>query len=359
MISMDTYKELKQHCVTFNHAYYSLEKLVLLWSRQNKLLVREEQKHLSLEWDKGYPQDYFRFSAPSLMLHRMLTDDKMLKRFQTSQEKFMGSREKQVLTLLRERPAFWCFFTIKEIYDNDIMLIEDLFRGRSHLMHSPALCDQIRRKGLQKKNYLSLMIHNEPCLINIGLLRSYYLSKADMRFYCNFFDDEATLDRVINDHYNDFFTLDKIDSLPPAMYGEHEIRHTWQSFHLEEFDIKRLGNNWGSKHVGNQSRYDLGELDDAMNNIHHAESFSIGFSLIDSHIVRDNTSGEMGLMNNSEIGYALFAFLLRKAYPDLVLPQQPEISIPGALLSHIATLPCSLPWSTFETVITTVLQEKK
>ena len=303
------------------------------------------------------------------MLERVFTDVKMLKRIKNTQENFMVSREKQILALLLEKPAFWCFLTIKEIRENDFVLIEDLFRGETHLMYSPSLSLKKKVEGSQQKNYLALMIQEGNRIVNIGLLRRYSLSKSDMRFYCSLFagigfddsefDNETTLDEVISDHHNDFFTLDKIDSLPPAMYGEHEIRHTWQSFHLEEFDIKRLGNNWGSKHVGNQSRYDLGELDDAMNNIHHAESFSIGFSLIDSHIVRDNTSGEMGLMNNSEIGYALFAFLLRKAYPDLVLPQQPEISIPGALLSHIATLPCSLPWSTFETVITTTLQEKK
>ena len=208
------------------------------------------------------------------MLERVFTDVKMLKRIKNTQENFMVSREKQILALLLEKPAFWCFLTIKEIRENDFVLIEDLFRGETHLMYSPSLSLKKKVEGSQQKNYLALMIQEGNRIVNIGLLRRYSLSKSDMRFYCSLFagigfddsefDNETTLDEVISDHHNDFFTLDKVDAAITVMRGEHEQRHTWQPFSLEKFDIHRLGGTWKATHVGNQTRYDLVEMDEEM-----------------------------------------------------------------------------------------------
>lgn len=356
---MEITKEREQNYKAFDRAYENFEKFVFDWGTANKPLMREIQEHLHLEKNEEYLPDYFIYSAPALMLERILTDIKMLKRIKASQEKFMVSREKRVLELLLEKPAFWCFFAIKEILEDDFVLIEDLFRDETHLMHSPSLCLRKKNEGSEQKTYLSLMIYNGEGLVNIGLLRIYILSKSDMRFYCSRFagigfddsefDLETTLDEVISEHYNDFFTLDKKDAVVKKMYEEYEIRHTWQPFYLEEFDIDRLEGFWITTHMGEQTRYTLVDLyDDEKEDIPYGKLYYMNYLFMDGVILRDHASGEMGLINYSEISYKMFAAILQKAYPELGLPQQPEVSIPSRLLDHITEFDLNTPWKKFE-----------
>ncbi len=65
-------------------------------------------------------------------------------------------------------------------------------------------------------------------------------------------------------------------------------------------------------------------------------------------LARDNASGEMGFMTNSDPCHTLYATLLQRAYPELVLPQQPAISISGILFLLIIRLPVTLPWEKFK-----------
>ncbi|MBI9096474.1 MAG: hypothetical protein JEY71_16550 [Sphaerochaeta sp.] len=364
---MENNTELKQHSKTFYQAYEKLETYILVWSQQSKPLMREVKTQLLLEEDGEYLEGYFNYSASALVLQRVLTDVKMLKRIQRTQEKFMVRREKEILSLLIEKPAFWCFFTIKEVLDDEFILIEDLFRGNTHLMYAPTLILRKKIQGLQQANFLSLMIQDGECILNIALLRVYFLNSSDMLFYCSLFagiglegirftgigfDTETTLGDVINDHYNDFFTLDKVDAAITVMRGKHEQRHTWQPFSLEKFDIHRLGGTWTATHVGNQTRYDLVEMDEEMIKLPHARLWYFDLDLMDGLMVRDHNSGEMGLMNNSEISYSIFAATLQRAYPELVLPQQPEISIPVTLYFNIFNLDLTTPWEKFNEVRT-------
>ena len=353
---MEITKEFKQHCIAFSQAYERFEQLLFDWGVESKPLMREVKNHLLLERDGEYPLDYFRYSAPALMLHRVLTDGKMLKRFQNTQEKFMVSREKQVLSCLLERPAFWCFFTILEIYEEEYALIEDLYSGETHLMHSPNLCLRKRMDGSRPKSYLSLMMYTGQCLANIGLLRSYTLSKTDMCFYCSLFagsesDDETTLGEVINDHYNDFFVLDKTNATTRVMHGEYELRQTWQSFHLEDFDINRLGGTWTSTQVGALRKYTLVTHDQSIQDLPNGNMLSSDPPLMKALIVRDHDSGDMGFMTTSEPAHALYKALFEHAYPELALPQEPEVSIPTSLLFRIVDVGLPLPWGRFEVIM--------
>ncbi|HKM06641.1 MAG TPA: hypothetical protein VJ869_06595 [Sphaerochaeta sp.] len=65
-------------------------------------------------------------------------------------------------------------------------------------------------------------------------------------------------------------------------------------------------------------------------------------------VVRETNTGKMGLVTNSEPCHALFAALLKRAYPDLVLPQKPALSIPAKLFLLIIKVPVTLPWEKFK-----------
>lgn len=317
---MEIPKETIQRLLASNNAYESFEQHVLTWASGKKALMREANSILNVEDSKKYPPEYRSYTMLNYLLGNILTDTKMLNRVKTTQEKFMVSREKKVLEALLERPAFWCFFTIEEVYDDDFVTIEDLFSGETHLMHSPALCDRIKRYGDRCKTYISLMRHDGEFLSNIALLRQFTLSKADLIFYCHLFSDddlsdETILNEVINDNYAEFFTLDAISLLPPSMRGEHELKTTWQPFTLEEFDINRLEGTWKTVSVGTQTRYDLVALGEGLEELPYRELFATEPPLMAGMLARDNVTGEMGFMTNSEPCHALYAALLKRAYP--------------------------------------------
>ncbi len=353
MDHMEITKETKQRCIASNKAFESLEHHVFEWGTGNKVLFREAQRILDTENPGKYSVEYISYTRLNFLSGKILTDRKMLNRVKATQGNFMVSREKQVLEALLERPAFWCFFTIKEVHDDDFVTIEDLFSGKTHLMHSPALCDRIKRYGDRCKNYLSLMRHDGEFLSNIALLRQYTLSKEDLLFYCHLFaddelSDETSLNEVINDNYAEFFTLDAISLLPPSMHGDHELKTTWQPFTLEEFDITRLEGTWETVSVGDQVRYDLVELEEGLDDLPYRELFDTEPPLMAGMLARDSAIGEMGFMTNSEPCHALYAALLHRAYPHLVLPQVPAVSIPARLFLHIIELPVTLPWEKFK-----------
>jgi len=318
--------------------------------------MREVKTQLLLEEDGEYLEGYFNYSPSALVLQRVLTDVKMLKRIQNTQEKFMVRREKEILALLIEKPAFWCFFTIKEVLDEEFVLIEDLFRGNTHLMYAPSLILRKKMQGLQQVNFLSLMIQDGECILHIALLRVYFFNRTDMLFYCSLFagigfDNETTLGEVINDHYNDFFTLDKVETGQKLMRQGHERRQTWQPFTLEAFDTDRLAGDWMATNLGGQTRYDLIDLDEEIEKLPHAQLLSSDRSVVYGFIVRDHTTGEMALMTESDTTYETFSALLQKAYPELALPQHPEVSIPINLYDNITDLGLTVPWGKFEAVM--------
>ncbi len=358
---METNNELKQHSKTFSQAYEKFETYILEWSQQSKPLMKEVKTLLLMEEEEEYLEGYFNYSPSALVLQRVLTDVKMLKRIQNTQEKFMVRREKEILALLIEKPAFWCFFTIKEVLDEEFVLIEDLFRGNTHLMYTPSLIFRKKMQGLQQVNFLSLMIQDGECIMNIALLRVYFFSRDDMLFYCSLFadigfagigfDNETTLGEVINDHYNDFFTLDKVETGAKLMRQGHERRQTWQPFTLEEFDTDLLAGDWMATNLGDKTRYDLIGLDEEIETLPHAQLLSSDRGVVYGFVLRDHTTAEMALMTDSDTTYETFSALLQKAYPELALPQHPEVSIPINLYENITDLGLTVPWEKFESVM--------
>jgi hypothetical protein len=200
-------------------------------------------------------------------------------------------------------------------------------------------------------NLLSLMMDWGGYLSNIGLIRPYYLSSSDMRFYASRFDKSSGLDTIIRGHYTKFFSVDKLCETPPKMQGEYEIKHTWQPFTLQEFDITRLGGTWVITQEGNQTMYDIEKLEKHIKALYPKEMFDTDLPLLAALIVRDHASGEMGLSTTSDVSYELFSAMLQKAYPELVLPQQPEVSIPYSLMFHIDDLGLPVPWKNFQNLM--------
>ncbi|MDA3835616.1 MAG: hypothetical protein PF495_19765, partial [Spirochaetales bacterium] len=148
----------------------SLEKIILEWCTENKQLKRVVHTYLAHEKDGDSPPEYIKLSTMTLFLSKVLTTTNMLKRIQNTQEKYMVSREKQVLARLFERPAFWCFFAIKEVHGDDFLTIEDLLSGETHLLYSPILCSREKMPGIPINNLLSLMMDWGGYLSNIGLI---------------------------------------------------------------------------------------------------------------------------------------------------------------------------------------------
>lgn len=353
MSAMEITKEIKQRLIASDNAFMSFEHHVFEWGTKQKRLMREAKTILSQDQAKHFPENYLSYTRLNYLESKILTDEKMLNRVKATQEPFMVSREKQILAKLIERPAFWCYFTVQEIHGDDFVTIKDLFSGKTHLMHSPALCDKVQKIDTRCKYFLSLMRHDGDALGHVAILRAYSLSKADFLFYCSLFadsepDEELSLETIINAHYADFFTLDNLMQVAPTMRGEHELKTTWQPFTLGEFDITCLEGTWNTVPLGSQTRYDLVTLGKGLDDLPYRRLFDISPPLMAGMLVRDNDSGEMGFMTNSEPCHALFAALLKRAYPLLELLQIPIVSIPAKLFLLIIKVPVTLPWEKFK-----------
>ncbi len=305
---------------------------------------------MALEEEGSFPE-YYEASAYTYLLSHSLTDSKALKRLRKQYEAALNPESKQVLSSMIGHPAYWSFFSVEEIHDDDFFTIEDLLSGETHQLYSARLSDLASDPLIRDKHFLSLVYSNGECLQVAGVLRFNSLSASDFRFYCSLFHhkgaaslDEATLKGVINRNYLEFFKLDSISLVSEHIQGDETLKQMWQPFTLQEFDIKALGGVWGSVAVDNQIKYTFTEPDEAMGLAHGGLLFS-DYLKMECFIVRDKKTGAMGLSASTDIAYAFQAALLNHTYPNLSLPDKPSVSISTPLAMLLMDMDIEVPWS--------------
>lgn len=338
----------KEICKAFSKGYEEVDDLIMNWGRENKSLNKDLKKIKALDTNARYPAGYGNMSAGNYLLGLVLTDPAMLEKLYKKHLPTLGEKGKQVCSYWKEHPAYWQYFSIKEVLKDDFLTIVDLLGGQESLLYSPGISSMQKKGDSRGKHYLCLMLPNGVCLQTAGIIRYNSLSVSDFLFYCDLFAPGESLNTVINTHYSEFFALDEISTLPVVMHRGSEVLYTWQPFTLESFDLALLGGEWYTKEIGNQVRYSLQEPDASMMTVPNgnllAEDFpSMGFSLY-----RDTKTGAMAINTNALDSYAIIASLLERAYPTLALPKQPEVAISMALFSLLADMDLDLPWSLFK-----------
>jgi len=320
------------------------------WGRDNKDLKKPLQEIMALDNNARYPAGYGNMSAGNYLLSLVTTVPKAIKKLYTKHEAVLTDQCRKVFGQLKETPAFWCFYEIKEELEKDFMTIIDQLTGMEYLLYSPGVAGMQKSGGSRDKHYLTLMLPNGECLQTAGVIRYNSLTRSDFNFYRNLFEPYGNLDSVINTYYPKFFMLDEISTMPTVAHRGNLVLYTWQEFTLKDFDIALLGGEWAITEEGNQISYSLSKPDTHMMEVPHGELLEVDFPAMSFTLYRDTSTGSMAINTTALASYSIIASLLTRAYPDLVLPKTPKVAISMALSSLLLRMDLDLPWSKFKTI---------
>ena len=348
-------KELLQHCKAFEQGYEDIGLLIYEWMKDNKSHKKTCKAILAQKEGGTQPPEYYQASSLNYLLSHTITDAKALKRFQNKHEPVLPPRAKQVAATMIEHPAYWSFFSVEEMRDESLFTIVDLLTEEKHLLYSRRLPDLLSDPRIKGKHFLSLVFSNGECLHSAGILRFNALSVSDLQFYCSLFSDDAlgpeTLRTIINENYAEFFALDTISFFPKQYYESHELQQIWQPFTLDEFDITRLGGEWETVEIEDQIKYNLLEPDEGMRSLPNGKLLFTDYNLMEGQLLRDLTTGEMGLSTATDKAYLFFTRLLSRAYPELTFPKKPAVAISLPLAVLLTNMERDLPWSHFKDIM--------
>lgn len=343
-------KAIKEVCKAHNKAFKEFEQYVMDWGRSTKSLQKNIQEILALNNNPEYPKGYGGMSTGNYLLSLILTDPKAIKKLYAKHEAALSAATKQIVLFWKENPAFWCFFTIKEILGDDFLTIEDLLRGEEHLLYSPGVCGMQKSGESRGKHYLVLMLPNGECLQTAGIIRFFSLSKSDLNLYCDLFDPDEDLEPIINKHYSKFFMLDTISTLPQIGHRGYPVQYVWQEFTLKDFAVGRLSGKWVTKELGNLSQYAFDAPDESMRSLPNGELLFPEDPMMGATLYRNNDTGVMGLTTNTKASYTIFQALFNQVYPELDIPEEPAIAISMSLLTLVDRMGFALPWMQFKEI---------
>lgn len=359
-------QELVQHCEAFEMGYAEVGLLVHEKAKDNKAF-KKTHKAILAQWEGGSrPLEYYDASALNYMQSYIFTDTKALKRILREHEAFILPIAVEVLSFMIEHPAYWSFFSVEEILDDDFFTIEDLLTEEKNLLYSPRLTELQSHPHIKGKHFLTLVYSNGECLHTAGVLRFNALPVSDLHFYCSLFHhgpdttlDATMLKDVINKHYLEFFKLDTIGHAPEPKQGSQTLKQMWQPFTLKEFDIADLGGTWDVVTLGDQIKYNIIEPDETMWLLPHGELLYSEFLVMEGMLVRDVKTGAMGLSTGTSTAYTFNSALLKRSYPNLALPEKPSVSISIPLALLLMDMDIEVPWSHFKEILFTPNQTVK
>ena len=343
-------KELLQHCKAFEQGYEDIGLLIYEWMKDNRSFKKTCKAILDQGEGGPHPPEYYQASSLNYLLSYIITDAKALKRFQNKHEAVMLPKAKQVAASMIEHPAYWSFFSVVEDHKDNFFTIVDLLTQQEHQLYSRRLPDLLSDPRIKGKHFLSLVFSNGECLHSAGILRFNALSVSDLQFYCSLFSDDA-LGTIINENYIEFFALDTICFFPKQYYESHELQQIWQPFTLERFDITELGGEWETVEIEDQIKYNLLEPDERMRSLPNGKLLFTDYNMMEGQLVRDLTTGEMGLSTATDKAYLFFTRLLSRSYPNLTFPKNPAVAISLPLSMLLMNMEKELPWSPFKEII--------
>lgn len=159
------------------------------------------------------------------------------------------------------------------------------------------------------------------------------------------------LKAILGKHFTKFWKVDSIATLPLVKHNSYTMGFGWQPFTLPEFSIKKLPGSWVSLSLGDQQKFYLEKPDKSMHTLPNGNLLESDAPAMAGSIVRDTTTGEMGLATNSEIAYPFYASVLQSSYPSLQLPKKSSVFISAALRSVSNKMDLPFPWKKFIDII--------
>ena len=347
---MNNYQELEKHCKSFTKGFESIKQYALDFATSRKPI----KKGMEEIWGSGPDKIAMEYELQNgflFMIAEVFQSPKMLKQIQTQHEAELTTLGRQVLTFWQENPAFWCYFTVKGHLSGDFWTIEDRMNGQEHILHSKGISTMQKWKDSEDLSFLCIMQPNGKCLQTVGMLKQYRLPVSDFLFYCTLFKPEESLQEILHKHFVKFFTVDKVGSVPPLKKNSYETGFGWQPFTLPQFDIERLGGLWFSTTLATQEKYTIHCIDTTMLDLPNIKVFETAPKAMTCAIFRDNVTGEMGLLTNTEVAYAFHSTLLNRSYPELKLPEKSAYFISLALQLIVSVIDVPAPWKIFEEIM--------
>lgn len=344
-------KEIKKTCELFDKAYYSYNEYIFDWIEDKTTIIKTVNEIFSKSIGIDLPEDYWIDQAALYTDGQLLTDPKTIKKIRKETEGFMPSEARKSLAYWMRNPGFWCFYAITETLGDDFFTIEDLVTGDAHLMHSSPITFLQTKSAAKNKNYLSLMLPNGSCLQTIGFPKFFSLPASDLQFFFSLFSPGLDLGPAINKNFIQLIELETIGNMPPFFGESVGMKQIWQPFKLKNFNISDLEGTWDAKELGKQQIFKFAREAASYTKLPNSHIFKTECDFLKIELVRDNTSGEMGLFTSTDTSYTLFAALLNRSYPELALPEKPAVSISLGLSLLLEDGDYPLPWKKYTALL--------
>ena len=347
---MNNYKELKKLCIAFAKGFEDVKALAWDWGNSKKS-IKKAMLEIQKSGPDGIAMEYEIQNSYLYLIAEVFQDAKAMKQLRTRHEAELTLEGMQVLSFWEKEPGFWCYFSVKKKMATDFFLILDHMTGKEHTLYSKGISTMQTWQGAEELRYLCMILPNEECLQTVGVIKYYKIPVSDFMFYCSLFKPQSSLKTILSKHFIPFFKLDAIATLPMLYQKGHAMGFVWSSFSLPEFDILQLGGNWFVDTLGTQQKFIFDLPDSTMDKLPNSTLFDTTSRVMSGVILRDSTTGEMGIMTNTEAAYTFFAALVKKAYPELKFSKKPPFSFSAALQAHLIEREFPLPWKKFEEII--------
>ncbi len=347
---MNNYTEIMKACSTFTRGFEEVKTYAWNWGN-SKRPIKKGMDEIMRSGPDGIAMEYEIQNANLYLLAEVFQDPKAMRQLRTKHGPELIPAGLEVLTFWEEHPAFWCYFTVKEHLEGDLFLITDQMTGEEHTLYSKGISTLQTWKEAEDLSFFCLMQPNPHCLQTVGVIKHYRFLVSDFLYYCSLFMPEEGLEAILHKHFVKFFTLDTIANTPPLKNSIYDMLFIWQPFTLAEFAVEKLGGRWRSARLGSKERFTIEIVDTSMLGLPNLTVFETAPSAMAGTIIKDHDTGELCLLNNTEVAYAFFSALLNRSYPTLQLPKRPMYLISGTLQHVLIGMDLPVPWMKYEDIL--------
>jgi len=339
---MKTPKHLVETCNTFIEHYDALEEYFdrYLFERpSNKNAVIKFINALD-DWlsdTEEYIQALISQFSDSLVLTNPKAIGQMLSMFTDELSKEL----QDVLSFWKERPAFYCSFTIKKNLSKDLFEIEDILTGDTYHLYSPEIQSLQEKQDSRDATYLALVMSNGECLQAMGMLHFNRLNAEDITFLCHVIDkatfDVAGLTGVLTSHPMGLYYFDFQAPTQEIEYKGHTLAIWYASFKKVTYTFDQ--HFWIHDNRGKVASYTLANASDAMRAVSSNDSLWEDLSYAGMRVFKLN--GEWIVLAQYREAFDVLVHLLGLEEPEKVA----RVTLSLAL--HLERNETGLPWSPF------------